>query len=77
MKSAITPKKMPINFKDITFLRRVASGIESPTVAIIKAMAVPIGTPLATKQHRSLLISLRKSGKKSKARKDFGALKNC
>ena len=47
--SVIVPKKMPISFHVITFLSSVASGSESPTTAIIKAMAVPSGTPLATK----------------------------
>ena len=49
MKKVTTPKKIAINFQVITFLSIVASGIESPTTAIIKAMAVPSGTPLATK----------------------------
>jgi len=46
--TVITEKKMAINFQVITFFSSVASGIESPTVAIIKAMAVPMGTPFAT-----------------------------
>ena len=40
---------MPINRHVITFLSIVASGIESPIIAIIKAMAVPSGMPFATK----------------------------
>lgn len=32
----------------MTFLSSVASGKDNPTTAIIKAMAVPIGIPLAT-----------------------------
>lgn len=48
MNRVIVPKKMPISFHVITFLSIVASGNESPTTAIIKAKAVPIGTPLAT-----------------------------
>ena len=43
------PKNIPIIFMDITFLSKVASGSDNPTVAIINAMAVPMGTPLATK----------------------------
>ena len=42
MNTVITEKKMAINLQVITFFSSVASGIESPTVAIIKAMAVPI-----------------------------------
>ena len=48
MKKVTTPKKIAINFQVITFLSIVASGIESPTTAIIKAMAVPIGIPFCT-----------------------------
>ena len=48
MQKVTTPKKIPINFKVITFLRSMASGKESPTTPIIKAMAVPNGMPLAT-----------------------------
>ena len=40
---------MPINRHVITFLSIVASGIERPITAIIKAMAVPSGMPFATK----------------------------
>lgn len=46
MKKATVPKKIPISFHVITFLSKVASGNDSPTTAIIKAMAVPIGIPL-------------------------------
>jgi hypothetical protein len=40
---------MEMSFILITFLSKVASGMDKPTVAIIKAIAVPRGTPLATK----------------------------
>ena len=43
-----TPKKMAINFTVITFLSKSASGKDNPTTAIMKAMAVPMGIPLAT-----------------------------
>lgn len=43
-----TPNNMPISGQVITFLSMVASGIESPMIAIIKAMAVPNGMPFAT-----------------------------
>ncbi len=46
--SVIVPKKMPMRRHFITFFSSVASGKDSPTTAIIKANAVPIGTPLAT-----------------------------
>ena len=46
--NVIVPKKMPISFHVITFFSKVASGNDNPTTAIIKANAVPIGTPLAT-----------------------------
>ncbi len=39
---------MAINFSVITFLSNIASGKESPTTPIIKAMAVPKGIPLET-----------------------------
>lgn len=46
MINAVTvPKKIQISFQVITFFRRAASGTESPTVAIMNAIAVPIGTP--------------------------------
>lgn len=45
----MVPKKIPINFHFMTFFNKVASGRDKPTTAIIKAMAVPSGTPLATK----------------------------
>ena len=40
---ATTPKKIAINFQVITFLSIVASGMDKPTTAIMKAIAVPIG----------------------------------
>ena len=43
------PKKMAISLMVITFLSSIASGIDSPTTAIIKASEVPIGMPLVTK----------------------------
>jgi hypothetical protein len=46
---ATTPKKIKINFKLITFFKSVASGIESPTTAIMNASDVPIGMPFETK----------------------------
>ena len=49
MSSVITTKKIPINLQVITFLSIVASGIDKPMTAIIKAMAVPSGMPFATK----------------------------
>ena len=49
MKKATVPKKMPISFHVITFFSRVASGSDRPTTAIMNAMAVPVGMPLATK----------------------------
>lgn len=48
MKAATVPKKIAMSRHVITFFNIVASGNESPTTAIIKAMAVPIDTPLAT-----------------------------
>ena len=48
MNSVMVPKNIPISFQVITFLSIVISGSESPTTAIIKAIAVPIGTPFAT-----------------------------
>ena len=42
-------KKMPISRQDITFFSIVASGIDNPTTPIINAIAVPSGTPFATK----------------------------
>lgn len=48
IKKVTVPKKMPIRRQVITFLSKVASGKESPTTAIMKAMAVPMGIPLAT-----------------------------
>ena len=42
------PKTMKIRRQVITFLSIVASGMERPMMAIMKAMAVPRGMPLAT-----------------------------
>ena len=39
---------MPISRQVITFLSIVASGIDNPMMAIIKAIAVPSGIPFAT-----------------------------
>lgn len=47
--SVITPKKMAMRLQVMTFLRRVASGSDNPTTAIMKAKAVLMGIPLATK----------------------------
>lgn len=49
MNSATIPKNIPINRHVITFFSKVASGKDSPTTPIMKAIAVPSGTPLATK----------------------------
>ena len=43
------PKNIKSNFNFIIFFNIKASGKESPTVDIIKAKAVPRGTPLAIK----------------------------
>lgn len=43
-----TLKNIAISLNVITFFNNVASGMESPTVAIMKAIAVPKGTPFAT-----------------------------
>ena len=48
IKRATTEKKMAMSLKVITFLSKVASGIDKPTTAIIKAMAVPMGIPFCT-----------------------------
>ena len=48
MKKATVPKNIAISRHVITFFSKVASGSERPTTAIMKAMAVPIGIPLAT-----------------------------
>lgn len=48
MKKATVPKNIAISRHVITFFSKVASGSESPTTAIMKAIAVPIGIPLAT-----------------------------
>ena len=45
----ITPKNIPIKRHVMTFFNIVASGSDSPTTPIIKAIAVPNGMPLATK----------------------------
>ena len=45
IKTVTTEKKMAINFQVITFLSIVASGMDKPTTAIMKAIAVPIGIP--------------------------------
>lgn len=49
IKAATVPKKMPMRRQVMTFFSKVASGRDKPTTAIIKAMAVPNGMPLATK----------------------------
>lgn len=49
IKSAVVPKNMHRSFQFITFLSSVASGSDRPTTAIMNAIAVPIGMPLATK----------------------------
>ena len=48
MNSVMVPKNMPMSRHVITFLSSVASGSDNPTMAIIKAMAVPSGMPFAT-----------------------------
>lgn len=48
MKIVTTAKKIPMSFRVITFFNSIASGMERPTTAIIKAMAVPIGMPFCT-----------------------------
>ena len=47
-----TPKNIPINRQVITFFNIVASGIESPIITIIKAIAVPRGIPFAKPMKR-------------------------
>ena len=49
MHSVTTPKNIAMSLKVITFFNSIASGNDSPTTPIIKAMAVPNGIPLATK----------------------------
>lgn len=49
MAKVIVPKKMPMSFMFITFFSMVVSGSDRPTTDIMKAMAVPRLTPLATK----------------------------
>ena len=46
---ATMPKNINKSFNFIILFKIKASGKESPTVAIIKAKAVPIGIPLAIK----------------------------
>ena len=45
IQTVTTPKNMKINFILITFLSKVASGIDKPTTAIINARDVPKGIP--------------------------------
>lgn len=47
--SVTVAKNTAISRHVITFFRRVASGSDKPTTAIIKAIAVPKGIPFATK----------------------------
>lgn len=49
MKRATVEKKTRMRRQVMAFFSMVASGSESPTTDIIKAMAVPRGMPLATK----------------------------
>ena len=49
MKRVTVEKKTRMRRQVIAFFSMVASGSESPTTDIIKAMAVPNGIPLATK----------------------------
>ena len=44
----MVPKKIPMSRHVMTFFSNVASGNDKPTTAIINAMAVPRGIPLAT-----------------------------
>ena len=44
----MVPKNIPTSRHVITFFSMVASGNDSPTTDIMKAMAVPRGMPLAT-----------------------------
>lgn len=44
----MVPKKIPMSRHVMTFFSNVASGNDKPTTAIMKAMAVPRGIPLAT-----------------------------
>ena len=43
-----TEKKIAISFQVITFFNNIASGMDNPTTAIMKAIAVPIGIPFCT-----------------------------
>ena len=45
----MVPKKIPMSRHVMTFFRRVASGNDRPTTAIINAIAVPNATPFDTK----------------------------
>lgn len=45
-------KKATINFFCITFFKSKASGRDKPIEPIIKAIAVPSGTPLLTKDSK-------------------------
>ena len=49
MPTVVIPKNMASNCHFNNFLSISASGIESVTVAVIKASAVPIGTPFPTR----------------------------
>ena len=42
----MTPKKIPMSFQVITFFSSVASGMESPTTPIMKAMATILAVPM-------------------------------
>jgi len=44
----VIPKNIPKSCHFITFLSIMPSGIETVTIAVINANAVPIGTPLPT-----------------------------
>ena len=48
MKRVMVAKNIEMRRHVITFFSSVASGRESPTTAIMKAMAVPRGMPFAT-----------------------------
>ncbi len=45
----VTPKKSAKSCQRITFFKIMDSGIDTVTIAVIKAKAVPKGTPLPTK----------------------------
>ena len=66
MKNATVPKNMIISLHDITFFNIVASGSESPTTDIIKAIAVPNGTAyqlscVTTKLHQGYNLATKVS----------------